>query len=116
MEGCVMESKTENITINVTGWLDDEFPIDFNSIELQLFKDKRVNTENWDGIPCGYQIGTIDVHHDNIDWMNYEERIEQNTLDDIVYDLVRDDLFSYVGDSNDNEQQYWYEPIKTEVK
>ena len=104
-------SRIENITIKVTGWLDEDPSIDLNSIELELFKDKRVNTENWDGIPSDYSVGTIEIDHNEIDWNNYEEQVDEDTLNNNVFDIVRQDLFNCIVDpTHEGDQQYWWEP------
>ncbi len=108
-------TRTENITLEVYGQLDEEPTIDLNQIELEFFKDTRVNTENWEGIPSDYSVGCIRIPYNDIDHNDYEEPYSYVRSD--VYEKVRSDLFKYVGNPSDTKQKYWWSPISnTEEK
>ena len=110
-----MSKRTEHITIKVDGYLDHHPEVDLNSIELEIFKDKRINTENWEGIPSDYSVGCIRIPYNDIDHNDYEEPYSYVRSD--VYEKVRSDLFKYVGNPSDTKQKYWWSPISnTEEK
>ena len=110
-----MSNRTESITIKVDGYLDHSPEINLDKIELEIYKDKRINTEDWDGIPSDYMVGSIVVSYDSIDHNDYENPIMD--VEDDVFNEVRDDLFKCVIDTKITDQKYWYEPISnTEEK
>tara|TARA_B100000287_G_C20555672_1_gene750317 strand:- start:261 stop:596 length:336 start_codon:yes stop_codon:yes gene_type:complete len=108
-----MDRKIENVTIKVDGFLDEEPTIDLNQIELDLFKNKTVNTDDWEGLPKDYRIDFLTVSYNEIDHNDYE-----NPVDDIQYkgyEKVLDDLFEYVPSKDRVKGEYFYQ-LRKEVE